>query len=146
MTTSLAQQLSLFDISSGPVCQKCQLEIGSKPSFEAAGFTWHATGCFTCSCCSKDITDSFVEKYNRIFCLECDRNLFGHYCGEKIGVHTRESGCGELITAEFLQAGGHLFHPSCLACNKCKQSSPTGELFLYQEQFLCGKCTRLVKK
>ena len=145
MTTSLKQQNSLFSLSDGPLCQKCRKEIGSDASFQAAGFIWHASGCFTCSYCFNDISESFVEKYRRIFCIDCDRKLFGNYCGEKLGVHTRDTGCGEVITSEFLEANDTLFHPSCLTCNKCHSSSAEGELFLYENNFYCKQCVRLIK-
>ena len=148
MATSLTQQPSLFDLGGGPVCQKCKLDIGSKPSIQAAGFTWHANGCFTCSFCTSDISDSFVERYQRVFCVDCEKKLFGQYCGEKLGDHAKlGSGCGKLVTDEFVQANDRIFHPMCLCCSRCKRNSDVvGELFLYNNQFLCTPCTKIAKK
>lgn len=146
--TSIEPQTSLFDLSSGPVCQKCKSEIGDASSVKAAGFTWHASGCFTCSFCSADISEYFIEKYSRIFCIPCEKILFGKYCGEKVGDTTKnEIGCNKLITDEFLEANERLFHPNCLRCSKCKRkSSQVGELFIFNDMFFCAPCTRTLKK
>ena len=148
MSTDLRPSASLFDVGQGPSCHKCQRLLGATEAIQAAGLTWHPSGCFTCSFCNEDITADFVERHRRVFCLSCDKKLFGSYCGEKAGDHTAPgAGCGQIIQDQFVEAHGHLFHPLCLTCSRCKrQPRAAGDLFLLQGQFLCGSCSKVVSE
>ena len=128
------------------LCQKCGFKIDQQQEgINAAGFNWHSN-CFTCSSCNAPINDSFVEQFSRVFCVPCERKLFGQYCGEKLGV-LESTGCGKLISGEFLQANGHYFHPDCLLCTNCKQpSNKVGEFFLANNQLMCAFCVQQLSK
>ena len=97
-----------------PKCHKCNKDIVGQ-GIRAAGYQWHPKGCFTCSFCNVDIVSTFLEKYQRIFCLSCDKKLFGQYCGESTLQPVRQGGCGQCIeTEDFVNFDNIVFHKNCV--------------------------------
>ncbi len=63
--------------------------------------------CYKCHECSKSLLGiPFAEKKGEIFCRECALALFAEPC----------SGCGKMITGQFLAAFGEKYHPACFLC------------------------------
>eukprot|EP01115_Flamella_aegyptia_P009429 TRINITY_DN402_c2_g1_i1.p1 TRINITY_DN402_c2_g1~~TRINITY_DN402_c2_g1_i1.p1 ORF type:complete len:142 (-),score=3.07 TRINITY_DN402_c2_g1_i1:57-482(-) len=133
------------------VCKGCSKEIKGN-GIEAANSKWHPD-CFSCQYCEKKITGAFVQKYDRIFCGECERILFGNYCGENAegninGMNHMDEyqqnletmGCGNLITNQIATIQNKTFHPNCLKCMKCIKTPAPGDLFQREGNLFCSQC------
>ncbi len=97
-TTQLARGSSV-------VCSACgEAVVGSALNSKGRFFHSH---CYKCHECSKSLLGiPFAEKKGEIFCRECALALFAEPC----------SGCGKMITGQFLSAFGEKYHPACFVC------------------------------
>ncbi|XP_028255226.1 LIM domain-containing protein 1 [Parambassis ranga] len=98
-------------------CTRCRKAVyGAGRACRAMGSLFH-NACFTCSVCSKKLSDKpFYTVSGQIYCE--DDFLFS-------GVHPSPEvcgSCGSSITDLVLQACGKSYHPSCFRCVVCRQS------------------------
>jgi hypothetical protein len=101
---SLEQTTQLVRGSS-VMCAACgEAVVGS--ALNSKGKFFHSQ-CYKCHECSKSLLGiPFAEKKGEIFCRECALALFAEPC----------SGCGKMITGQFLAAFGEKYHPACFVC------------------------------
>jgi hypothetical protein len=136
-TTTLARGSSVN-------CTACgEPVVGS--ALNSKGKFFHS-GCYKCQECSKSLIGiPFAEKKGEVYCRDCALTLFAEPC----------SGCGKMITGQFLSAFGEKYHPACFLCSAgcgtnvsrgCKQNTRGFFFFFFLNVVFFHKMQSVMEK
>ncbi|KNC83585.1 hypothetical protein SARC_04169 [Sphaeroforma arctica JP610] len=122
----------------GDVCKVCDTPIlPSETTVKGGEFAYHVEH-FVCFHCKLSLVNqSFIQKYDNIYCLADFYNIIADKC-EKCNTPVQDS--------DFIDAMGSSWHVECFVCHRCKASPDCAEgMYEHDGAPYCHKCYKDIR-